>query len=58
MLGIFIGYIIYTFVCIQICYTLEFVTNNAPRVNQFTDQLPYNNITLPQIAFGFFYGDP
>ena len=60
MISVFIVYIIFNFISKQNNNTIfiVFVTNNAPRVNEFTDVLPLNNITLPQIAIGFFFGDP
>ncbi|CAD8202077.1 unnamed protein product [Paramecium octaurelia] len=50
MIGCFLAYFLYTFVA--------FVTNNSPTVNQYEEILETANITLPDIAFGYFYGDP
>lgn len=37
---------------------IAFVTNNSPTVNQYEEVMAKQNITLPEIAFGFFFGDP
>ncbi|CAK63901.1 unnamed protein product (macronuclear) [Paramecium tetraurelia] len=50
MIGCFLAYFIYTLVA--------FITNNSPTVNQYEEILDAVNVTLPDIAFGYFFGDP
>ena len=53
------GYLIYSFIGkILHLRLLDFIIDNVPRVNQFTEMIDEGTYDVPEMAIAFFYGEP